>query len=66
MVTPWNILRGTKKKSTNTQKDLVCSANLCYNTPMQETTTTANIARIEDLSPADLQDWLDWCDSIQK
>jgi len=33
---------------------------------MQETTTTADIARIEDLSPADLQDWLDWRDGIQK
>lgn len=33
---------------------------------MQETTTTDTAARIEDLSPADLQDWIDWSDSIQK
>ena len=58
----WNI----KKRLINTQKVLVCSANPCYNVAMQETTTTSEIAHIESLSPADLHDWLDWYEGIQK
>jgi hypothetical protein len=34
---------------------------------MPETTTTAaEVARIEDLSPSDLQDLIDWSNDIQK
>jgi hypothetical protein len=48
------------------QKVLVCNVFLPYNQAMPETTNTADIARIEDLSPADLQDWIDWQNGIQK
>jgi hypothetical protein len=45
------------------QKVLAYSAILCYNPAME---TIKDTARIEDLSPADLQDYLDWLDGIQK
>jgi len=50
---PWNI----KKKSFFMQKVLVQKNLLGYNVRMQ-------IQRLEDLSPADLQDYFDWLDKI--
>jgi len=46
------------------QKVLVCSVILCYNPAMDTINDTT--ARIEDLSPSDLQDYLDWLDGINK
>ena len=48
------------------KKVLAFNLKIHYNTAMSDTTTTATITRIEDLSPADLQDWIDWQDGIQK
>ena len=51
-----------EKKVTKTQKKTCVTARLCYTVTMNEN----DINRIEDLSPADLQDYLDWLEGIQK